>query len=491
MGRQRWDSRLAFILAAVGSAAGLGNIWRFPYLAGKYGGGAFLFPYLIALFVIGVPLLMLEFSVGQKMQQGAIGSFEKLHTKFGGLGLFALITSFIIVSYYGAVMAWSLIYTISSPGVEWAGNAQGHFFNNVLEVTEGIGVIGGINWTIFAALIAVWALIYFCVFKGPKSVGKVVKWSVPLPIIFLLIFLVRAMTLPGFMEGWAVYLTPVWSALLDPEVWIQAIAQIFFTLSLAFGIMVAYASYREEDEDVVQDSWITALANSAISLLAGFVVFGILGYMSTQTGTPVKELAGESGVGLAFVVFPKALELMPLAGLFGILFFLTLLTLGIDSAFSLVEAVNTGVRDKTDRWSTSHMAFIISILAILAGIIFTTRGGIHFLDVIDHFLTTYNLVIIGLIETILVGWVYGADKMRNMINETSDWHLGRWWNYTIKFVIPIALTGLLVKNFITEIQQPYGGYPGWAIGIGWAVVIVPALFFLYFLITKQHTEKPS
>ncbi len=506
MGRKRWDSRLAFILAAVGSAAGLGKIWRFPYLAGKYGAGGFIFPYLIALFVLGVPLLMLEFSVGQKMQQGAIGSFEKLHSKFGGLGIFALISSFILVAYYAVVIAWSFIYTLVSPKVGWSGDAQGYFFNNILEVSEGIGVLGGINWEIFAALVAVWIIVYFCIWKGPDSVGKVVKWTVPIPILLLLIFLIRTVTLPGFLQGWELYLTPVWSALLDPEVWIQAIAQVFFTLSLAFGVMVAYSSYKDEKADVTKDSWITAIVNSCISLLSGFVVFGILGYMAYQTGTPLKELAGESGVGLAFVVFPKAIELMPLAGLFGFLFFVILLTLGVDSAFSLVEAVNAGVQDKTDRWHAAQVAFIVGVIAFILGIIFTTRAGIHILDVVDHFITTYNIVLVGFLETIMVGWYYGAEKMRKVINKVSDWHLGKWWNYSIKWVAPIGLGFLLIINFIKEVPSlhkwflanlpwtsalvgesvgVYGGYPSWAIGIGWGVVVVPLLFFLYFFFTKK------
>ncbi len=504
MGRLRWDSTLAFILAAVGSAAGLGNIWRFPYLAGKYGGGAFLFPYLIALFIIGIPLLMLEFTIGQRMQKGAIGSFENLHSKFGGLGIFALLSSLVLVAYYAVVIGWSLLYTLFSPTVPWSGDAQGYFYNNILGLTDSINVLGGINWPIFAALIAVWILVYFCIWRGPKSVGKVVKWTVPLPVLLLVVFLIRTLTLPGFLEGWALYLTPVWSALLDPEVWLQAIAQVFFTLSLAFGVMIAYSSYRDEQEDVARDTWITALANSAISLLSGFVVFGVLGYMAQQTGESLTELASQKSVGLAFVAFPKAIELMPLAGVFGLFFFLILLTLGIDSAFSLVEAVNAGVQDKTDRWHVSQVAFIVASVAFLLGIIFTTGAGLYLLDVVDHFITTYNLVIIGLVEAVLIGWVYGAEEMREWINDVSDMHVGTWWTYSIKFVVPVALTFLLVISFIKEIPvlhqwfidaMPwttalltenvgvYGGYPLWAIGIGWGVFLVPFLYFLYYMIT--------
>lgn len=239
MARQRWTSRIVFILAALGSAVGLGNLWRFPYLAGKYGGGAFLIPYLIALVLVGVPMLMLELAVGQKMQQGVIGSYRKLHPSFGGLGILALLSSLIIVSYYAVVMAWSLIYLLASFGVKWSGNAESYFFQEVLQLSDSVNSIGGINWSVLLSLFVVWLSIYFCVWQGTESVERVVRYSVPLPVILLGALLLRAVTLPGFLDGWAMYLKPNWMALLNPEVWTAAFSQIFYTLSLAFGIMIA------------------------------------------------------------------------------------------------------------------------------------------------------------------------------------------------------------------------------------------------------------
>ncbi len=262
MARQRWTSRTVFILAAVGSAVGLGNLWRFPYLAGKYGGGAFLIPYLIALVLVGVPLLMLELAVGQKMQQGAIGSYQKSHPSFGGLGVLALISSFIIVSYYAVVMAWSLIYLLASFGVQWSGDAESYFFQEVLQISDSVNSLGGINWPVLVSLFIIWVLVYFCVWQGTKSVGRVVRYSVPLPVILLGALLLRAVTLPGFFDGWAMYLTPDWHALLNPEVWTAAFSQIFYTLSLAFGIMIAYGSYKEPDDDIAQDTWIRPLSSN-------------------------------------------------------------------------------------------------------------------------------------------------------------------------------------------------------------------------------------
>ncbi|MCL6436059.1 MAG: hypothetical protein K6T90_17975 [Leptolyngbyaceae cyanobacterium HOT.MB2.61] len=202
MTRQRWTSKSVFVMAAVGSAVGLGNVWRFPYLAGKYGGGAFLLPYLFALFLVGVPLLMLEIGIGQKMQQGAIGCCRKLHPAFGGLGVVTSFSAFIVVSYYAVVMAWCLIYFFSAfSGAKWAGDAKNYFFQNVLQVSDGIAYLGGVNETVLLALIAIWISIYFCVWKGTRSVEKVIACSVPLPVILLAVLMLRAITLPGFF-GW-------------------------------------------------------------------------------------------------------------------------------------------------------------------------------------------------------------------------------------------------------------------------------------------------
>ncbi len=485
MSRQRWTSRTIFILAAVGSAVGLGNLWRFPYLAGKYGGGAFLIPYLIALVVVGVPLLMLELAVGQKMQRGAIGSYQKLHPSFGGLGLLALISSFIIVSYYAVVMAWCLIYLLASFQVKWSGDAQGYFFQSVLQLSDRINNISGINWSVLLSLCIIWIVVYFCVWRGTKSVGQVVRYSVPLPIILLGALLLRAVTLPGFLNGWAMYLQPNWIALLNPEVWTAACSQIFYTLSLAFGIMIAYGSYKNGDDDIAKDTWITALLDIGTSLFAGFVVFGVLGYMAWETGTPLEELAA-SGPGLAFVVFPEAISLMPLSWLFSVFFFLMLLLLGIDSVFSLVEALNAAILDRYRHFPLTKLSMVACLILAIAGAIYTTRAGLYFLDIVDHFVTSYNLLLVGICQSILVGWVYGAEKMRRYINQVSDWQVGKWWNVSIKYIIPLVLAALLATQFSQDIKIPYEGYPIWALGIGWALILLPLLLSLLVLVNHHH-----
>ena len=233
---------------------------------------------------------------------------------------------------------------------------------------------------------------------------------------------------------------------------------------------------------------ITAITNSAISLFAGFVVFAVLGYMATSTGVNVEDVV-DSGPGLAFVVFPKALSLMPWAPFFSAVFFLTLLMLGIDSAFSLVEAVNTVIVDRNSNISVRKVAFYVCGLAFLMGSIFATRAGLYFLDIVDHFITNFGLILVGIFECIAVGWLYKAARLREYINSVSWRNTGRWWNVAIKFIIPLILTLLVIIQFFKEIKTNYEGYPDWAIAIGWSVVVVPLLIAVMLAIISKNEEK--
>lgn len=487
MARQRWASRQFFVLAAIGSAVGLGNIWRFPYLAGKYGGGAFLVPYLLAFILLGVPLLILEIAIGQKMQQGAINSFRKLHPAFGGIGLMAIASCLFVGSYYAVVIAWCLIYLMKSFSTPWAGGAEAYFFQDILQINDHVQLFDRVNLPILLALAAVWIAIYFCIWKGTQSVSKVVFYSVPIPVAILGILLVRAVTLPGFWQGWQLYLTPIWSVLFAPDVWTAACTQIFYTLSVGFGAMLTYGSYKDEREDIVKDAWITALINSGTSLFAGFVVFAVLGHMAWIADTPVSDLA-TSGPGLAFVVFPEALSLMPLSGLFSALFFLMLVSLGIDSAFSIVEPIIAVVGDRHPQLSTSHVAAWICLMLFGIGVLFTTRSGLYFLDIVDHFVTHYDIALVDIGQALLAGWVVGAESLRRYVNQISDWTVGRWWNISVRWIVPGTLTILLVTQLSIDVKTPYEGYPAWALGIGWTTVVMPILLLGWMVWYRQKRE---
>ena len=485
--RERWSSKIIFIFASIGSAVGLGNIWRFPYLAGKYGGGAFLIPYVIMLIILGVPLLIMEFAIGQKMQLGAIRSFGKIHHKLSGIGLGAVLCGFVVVSYYAVVMAWSLLYFTYSFALKWGDNTKDFFYNNVLYLSESAADMGHVVPTIIFALVVVWVLIYFSVWKGVRSVGKVVLVTMPVPVILLIVLLVRGITLPGSLSGVLFYIKPDFAALLDLEVWQAAMSQIFFTLSLAFGIMIAYASYQHHTSDIAKSAVITSLINSVISIVAGFAVFSTLGYMSTQSGVPLDELAS-AGPSLAFIVFPRALSLIPFAPLFAVFFFVMLITLGIDSAFSLVEAASTVIHDNYPKVRKEDISLWVCVLGFLCGIVFTTFAGLYYLDITDHFITNYGLVFMGLLEVWAIGWLYGADKLRQYINDVSDIKIGKWWNVLIKFIIPLALLFLLIIGLRRDIISPYGGYSQTELfSFGWLVLL--GVFLASYLFSHFSKEE--
>lgn len=477
MARDRWPNRMLFILAAVGSAAGLGNLWRFPYLAYEHGGGAFLLPYFIALLVIGIPLLLLEFSLGRQFQKSAVGALREIKTWAGTIGWWAVGCGFMILSYYAVVMAWALLYLVNSLSLGWSSGAEGFFYNNILNISDGIGTLGAFNIPILISLFFVWLLIYFSIWKGVNSISRVISIIVPLPVILLLILLVRAVTLDGAGPGIAAYLTPSLSALMSVDVWLAAATQIFFTLTLGFGVMIAYASYTKKDQALTEDSLWTAALNSTVSILAGFVVFGTLGFLAMQSGVLVDDVAA-SGPGLAFVVFPEALSQMPAAALFSAVFFVMLLTLGISSAISLIEGFTAAFKERVTI-SSQKVALGASAVCFLLGIIYTSQAGLYYLDVIDHFVTHYGLVLVSIATMLVVGWSKKGELIRKDVARTKWFPTALWW-WNIRLFVPVVLVLLLINFFIAELAEPYGGYPLWAIMIGWAAVFVP-LIISWFL----------
>ena len=472
MERERWTSRMAFVMAAIGSAVGLGNVWRFPFVAYQNGGGAFLIPYLVALFTAGIPLMVLEYGLGKMMQAGAPTAFAKVKDKLEWVGWWAILVGFTIVIYYAVVMAWCWGYLYHSLFLSWKGRAEDFFYKDFLGLSDGPGKLGGLRLPVVVGLVLTWASIVWIVQHGVRRVGRVVMVTVPLPVILLAIFVLRGATLPGAMEGLKFYLTPDFSKLAEPRTWLAAYGQIFFSLSLAFGIMIAYASYLHERADVNNNAFITALANCGTSYFAGFAVFTVLGYMAHVVGKPVAEVVS-GGPGLAFVTYPTAISLLPtVPAVFGFIFFLTLLSLGIDSAFSLVEAAVTAVHD---RWPISRRkaTWLLSGIAFLGGLLFTTKGGLYWLDIVDHFANNYGLVGVGLAESLIVGYVLGAERFREHVNMDSEVKLGRWWDFCIKFLTPAILGILVVWSLAREFGSPYSGYPGWALLVGgWGVILL-------------------
>lgn len=493
--RERWAWRGAFVVAAIGSAVGLGNIWRFPYVVYNSGGGAFLIPFLVALVTAGIPLMMLEFTLGKRFAGAAPLAMKRAGRSFEFVGWWAVFAGFGIITYYAAILAWSLRYLWGAFTLEWGADAGTYLYDRVLQLMPVLnagayGSLFGISTPLIAGFILSWLAIFFIVYSGVKGVGKVVMITMPLPFILIIILMIRGITLPGAAAGLNFYLKPNFAALANYQVWLAAYGQVFFSLSLAMGILIAYASYLPKDADISNNSLMTTSMDALTAFVAGIAVFSTTGYMAAQLGVPVQD-AVASGPGLAFVAFPEAINMMPFApALIGVIFFITIFTLGIDSAFSLTEGVVAAIMDKFNM-SRKVTSILISGLAFLVGLVFISRGGLLWLDQVDYFLNNFVLVLVGLLTCLVIGWGYGAHKIRDHINEVSEIKIGIWFDVCIKFITPIILIILLALNLRERILSPYEGYPAFMQIIGgWgmlAVIIILGIVFM-FIKTKETPQ---
>lgn len=481
MARDQWGTRLGFILAAIGSAIGLGNIWRFPYVAASNGGGAFLFPYFFAIITAGIPILILEFTIGHKFKGGAPMALGKMNRRWEWLGWFQSGVAFFITVYYMAVVAWALSYVGFSVFQAWGTDTASFFFSNYLGLTESPWQFGGFQWKVLLPLLFVWAVNYYVLSKGvKKGIEKLNRILIPTLWITTAIIVIRGLTLPGALDGLNYLFTPQWDMIAQPKVWVAAYSQIFFSLSIGFAIMIAYSSYLPKKTDIVNSAFITACCNHGFELFAALGVFSILGFMAHAQGVAVADVAAQ-GVGLAFVVFPQAISTLPaMKGFIGVLFFITLFFAGLTSSISIIEAFLAGVMDKFN-YSRKKALNICTAVAFVISLIFATKSGLLVLDIVDYFVNNFGIVIGGLLEVILVGWLFDLEGLRTHANRYSDFAIGRWWNYMIKFVTPVVLGYMTIQTLIENIRQPYGGYPlSSLVVMGWCVVAACAVLALIF-----------
>lgn len=485
--KELWQSRTSFVLASIGSAIGLGNIWRFPYVCYECGGGAFLIPFLVALLTAGIPLMVLEYSVGHKFSKPAPLALGSLKKGFEVLGWFALLVGFGIATYYAVIMGWAFNYLGYSFNMAWGDNTQSFFFDQFLKISESPMQLGSVQWMIALGLILTWISIVAAIWKGAKTVGKVVYFTVIIPWIILLVFVARGLTLPGALEGLKYYLTPNFSALLNYRVWLHAYSQVFFSLTIGFGVQITYASFLPRDSDVVNNAVLVSLADAATAFVGGFAVFSTLGYYANQSGLPVSEVV-QAGPQLAFVTYPTIIQMLPFGSVvFGVLFFLMLLTLGIDSAFSLVEAGAASLIEKY-KLKRLHVNIGFAIVAGLVGLIYTTRSGLYWLDIVDYFMNNFGLLVVGILMCVAVGWFYKHEEIREYANSKSDFTIGRWWDFSIKYLTPVVVGALFITNVVDRVKSAYGGYSRIAEFIaGWLVIIAFVIIAVVLYKKKGRT----
>lgn len=476
--RETWGSRTGFIMAAVGSAIGLGNIWRFPYMVYENGGGAFLIPYFVALLAAGIPFMILEFGLGQRFKGSAPKVFASISKKWEWLGWWQVMVSFIITTYYVVVVAWAINYFILALSQGWGEVPKEFFFKDFLGLTDSPMDMGGIQYSILAATAAAWLLTYAAVFTGVRSgIERINKIFMPVLFLLVFVFIGRGLMLPGAAEGLNWLFKPDFGALADGKVWADAFGQIFYSLSIGFAIMLSYASYLPKDSDINNNACMTVFINCGFSIISGIMIFSVLGYMALQQGVPVSEVAG-SGVGLAFITLPTAINLMPAPVFFGTLFFLALCVAGLSSMISLSEVVVSALIDKT-KVSRKIAATIFCALGFLVSVAFTTGSGLLLLDIVDHFINNFGILIGGFIEIIFVAWFCKLDDLRIHVNMTSEIKVGALWINSLRFMVPAMLGFMLISNFINDLSKNYGGYSTEAtIAFGWSTMVICLIFAL-------------
>nr|XP_046266423.1 sodium- and chloride-dependent GABA transporter ine [Scatophagus argus] len=505
--RPTWSKQIEFTLAGIGCAVGLGNVWRFPYLCYRSGGGAFLVPYLFMLAVLGIPLLHMELTVGQYTRRGPVHALAVVCPLLKGVGMASVAISFIMCTYYNVVITWALYYLFSSfqaplpwqncnntwntpnctnyaTNSSYSSTASQEFFKyKMLEQTSGVEETGVIRWELFLILILAWILIYLCIFKGVKSTGKVVYFTALFPYVILIALLINNVQLPGALDGIKFFIVPEWDRLLSVEVWVNAAAQIFNSIGIGFGSLLAMSSYNSFNNNILKDTLTISIINSLTSILAGFVIFSAFGYMSHLQSIPVSDLAVD-GPGLVYVVYPQAFANMPVAQLWAVLFFFMLLCLGLDSEFAMVEVMVTSLMDefyqKLMNIFKRKELFVLAICgaASLLGIPCVMQAGIYVFQLMDHYTAIVSIMFLAFFEVIAICWSYGVTRLSDNLKEMTGKEVNIFFRLCWLIVAPVLITIILIFSIIQFKPARYGDYvfPPWAQGVGWVIAMASIIW---------------
>ncbi|GAA2501729.1 sodium-dependent transporter [Streptomyces gobitricini] len=471
--REQWATRAGFLMAAIGSAIGLGNIWRFPAIAYENGGGAFLLPYLIALLTAGIPLLILEYTIGRKYRMSPPAALRRMSRPAEVIGWWQVVISFVIATYYAVIIAWAIRYVGFSVGQQWGDDPESFLFGDFLETSATPGVISsyvpGVLWPLIAVWVVVLAILAFGVRRGIERANKI---FIPLLVVFFVALVIRALTLDGAASGLDALFSPNWSELTNGSVWVAAYGQIFFSLSIGFGIMITYASYLGRRADLTGSAMVAGFANSSFEILAGIGVFATLGYLATAAGVPVGEVAS-AGIGLAFVAFPAVISEMPLGGLFGVLFFSSLVIAGLSSLISIVQVVVSAVQDRTGMRRMPAVLGVGGLVALVSIVLFPTDDGLFLLDASDHFINQYGIALAALVALVVIAWLLRKlPALQQNADATSAIRLGRWWRVCLGVITPLVLGWMMVDSLRTEFDENYEGYStGFLLTAGWGVAV--------------------
>nr|XP_006628644.1 PREDICTED: sodium- and chloride-dependent GABA transporter 2-like isoform X2 [Lepisosteus oculatus] len=522
--RGQWANKREFILAVAGQIVGLGNMWRFPYLCYKNGGGVFLIPYVLFLLTCGIPLFLLETALGQYTSQGGITCWRKICPLFEGIGCCTVVLMTYSSIVYIIIQAWAFFYLFSSFSSElpWTScrntwntdacvefdkqnltsnwteaekttSAVMEFWNRrVLGISGGIDEVGSLRWELALCLLLAWIICYFSVWKGVRSTGKVVYFTATFPYVMLVVLLVRGLTLPGAAHGLVFYLYPDVTRLTDPQVWMDAATQIFFSYSICEGMLIALSSYNKYNNNCYRDSFYLCLLNSATSFVAGFAVFSVLGFMAHEQGVDI-SLVAESGPGLAFITYPRAVAMMPLPQLWAVCFFIMVLLLGMDTEFVGIETVMTAIMDLFPAvflrgYRRELFLLLFCVVCFLLGLVMVTEGGIYIFQLVDYYACNGTCILfIAIFHTICIGWVYGADLFCANIEDMIGYQPLSAFRYCWRYITPAVCTGIFIFSLVKYTPLKFSStyvYPDWAYVLGWFLVLSSVIYVPLVMLYK-------
>lgn len=478
--RGAFSGRTAFILAAIGSAVGLGNIWRFPYVAYSNGGGAFIIPYVVALFSAGIPLLFLDYAIGHRYRASAPLSFRRLHRLTEPIGWWQMMICIVIGTYYAVILAWAARYFVFSFTKAW-GDSPADFF--ISEYTKSIPADQahlGFSYVpgVLVPLILVWIAVIAVLALGvQKGIARTSLIFMPVLMVMFVMLVIVGLTLPGASLGLDTLFTPNWSALANPSVWVAAYGQIFFSLSVAFGIMLTYSSYLKKNTDLTGSGLVVGFANSSFEILAGIGVFAALGFMAQAQAVAVSEVAG-GGIGLAFIAFPTIINQAGYLGVvIGILFFGSLVFAAFTSLISILEVIVAAFQDKLGLSRIPAVLIVGLPMALISLLLFPTTTGLNLLDVMDAFVNNFGIVAAALVAAITLTAGFAAlPTLRNHLNRSSSFKVGRRWQLLVGGVVPVVLGYILIGETQKLLEEGYGGMPSSFVNIfGWAMAALLVL----------------
>lgn len=549
--RGTWTNHFDFILSLVGNCIGIGNVWRFPYLCYKNGGGAFLIPYLFFVLCAGMPLYFLEVALGQYLGAGSLTVWQ-ISPICKGIGYAAVIMSFWLNIYYIVVICWALFYFFMSLSSELPWGNCNNWWNQAtcinpyerqnltcwsemynqtynqtfceirnmsrvlvtdltdpikefwdrraLQISAGIDEPGTIRWELALTLLLAWIMCYFCIWKGVKWTGKVVYFTALFPYVLMFILFIRGVTLPGAATGIRYYLVPDLSKLKNISVWMEACSQVGWSYALVLGSLIALGSYNKFDNNCYRDSVLLCTINSSTSFFAGFVIFSVVGFMAEQQKKPISEVAA-SGPGLAFLAYPSAVLQLPVSPLWSALFFLMFVMLGLDSQFCTIEGFITAIIDQWPKYLRKNKEVFIAgvcILSYFVGLTCVTQGGMYVFQLLDSYAAA-GMCVIGLMcmESVAIGWLLGADKWNDMIKEMIGYHPFIWWKLCWKYITPFVTFTVFMLNIVMWSNPTYVNYefPTHVHVIGWLIALTTLLgppvygLYLYYVTPTPGTWK--